>query len=243
VGFGVGINLNSVKKKLGIFEEWCSPTYIYNGARYIEGMLPFDAGCYPKDALDWTLDYGILDEHFWPYDPNMIDMHAPSSEKISQANRYVGFRYWRAVDGVDGLCDALATGFVVSIGTPWFNEWINISSDGILPIPTVNSAVAGGHETALFAYDRKKSVFLGVNSWGTEWGNAGKYTMPFESIDMFKEKGGYDAHYISFTSEIDNNPPPEPDPSDCVFGNGIARFMNKFFLLEERGRKGRFSYK
>ena len=72
VGFGIGINLNSVKVMLEIFKEWCSPTYIYNGARYLEGTLPIDMGCQPRDALEWTLDFGILLEHFWPYDPTTV---------------------------------------------------------------------------------------------------------------------------------------------------------------------------
>jgi len=160
VGFGIGINFNSVKKNLAIFEEWSSPTYIYNGARYLEGTLLLDCGCYPRDALEWTVDYGILDEHFWPYDPSMVDRQAPSSERINQANRYVGFQYWRAVDGVDGLCDVLASGYLVSIGTPWFEEWRTTDVDGRLATPTANSTVAGGHETCL-TKDTKISLLDG----------------------------------------------------------------------------------
>ena len=160
VGHGIGINLNSVKKGLGIFEEWCSPTFIYNGARYIEGTLPFDIGCEPRDALDWTLDYGILLEHFWPYDPTKVDAQAPSTKRINEADRYKGFAYFRAVDGVDGLCDALASGYFVSIGTPWFSEWMSSPPCGRLPKPTINSSVAGGHETCL-TKDTKISLLDG----------------------------------------------------------------------------------
>jgi len=200
VGHGIGINLNSVKVALGIYEEWCSPTFIYNGARFIEGTLPIDCGCYPKDALDWTLKYGILLEHYWPYDG--FDKAAPSTERINEADKYKGFAYVRCVDGIDGICDAISSGHFVSIGSPWFGEWMDSPPCGRLPKPTNSSFDAGGHETCFYEYDRIEGVFFGANSWGTEWGDNGLYIMPFEAIDIFKNRGGYDAHYITFESEI-----------------------------------------
>jgi len=204
VGHGVGLALNGVKVELGIFEEWCSPTYLYNGARYIEGTLPFDLGCYPKDALDWTVKNGILSEQYWPYVG--FERVAPSSARIKQADRYRAFQYWRAVDGVDGICDAMASGFLVAIGTPWFKEWENTDPCGRLATPTSSSMEIGGHETCLYEYDRNEGVFKGQNSWGVDWGGQGRFIMPFESIDIFKQRGGYDAHYVIFTKEVNTEP-------------------------------------
>jgi hypothetical protein len=203
--------------------------------------LPFDLGCYPQDALDWTLDYGILLEHFWPYNPNQVDTTAPSSEKIDQADRYKDFAYLRCVDGIDGICDAMASGFFVSIGSPWFEEWRSTDSEGHLIVPTNDSQEAGGHETCFFEYDRNKGLFKGANSWSTEWGDEGCYLMPFESIEQFKNRGGYDAHYITFTEEIDDSPVDPPEPSPCPIGNKIASILN--FNQSVWGRRGRFYYR
>lgn len=208
VGHGVGLALNGVKVELGIFEEWCSPTYIYNGARYIEGTLPFDLGCYPKDALDWTLKNGILLEHFWPYAG--FSKAVPSSERMKQADRYGGFQYWRCVDGIDGICDALASGFLVAIGSPWFKEWENTDACGRLAVPTSSSMEIGGHEYCLYGHNRNEGFFEAQQSWGIEWGNKGRFIMPFESIDIFKQRGGYDAHHVIFTKDIDTTPNPTP---------------------------------
>lgn len=217
VGFGIGINLNSVKMALAIFDEWCSPTFIYNGARYLEGTLPIDTGCNPRDALEWTSKYGILLEQFWPYDPERLDQSAPSSKHIKEATRYKAFQYFRCVDGIDGLCDAISSGHFVSIGNPWFKEWEASPPCGRLPVPAKTSFEAGGHETCLYGYDRIEGVFYGANSWGTKWGEHGLYVMPFEAIDIFKYRGGYDAHYITFSKAIDNTPLPDPNPSPCPF--------------------------
>jgi len=241
VGFGIGINLNAVKMALGIYDEWCSPTYIYNGARFLQGTLPIDMGCNPRDALDWTTDYGILLEHFWPYDPKKVDQSAPSTQRIKEATRYKGFQYFRAVDDIDGLCDAISSRRFVSIGTPWFKEWEASPPCGMLPKPTNNSTVVGGHETCLYAYDRIQGIFYGANSWGTGWGDHGLYIMPFEAIGVFKDRGGYDAHYITFTAAIDDTPPPTPTPSPCPLGNRTANFLNAILALQ--GRKGRFYYR
>jgi len=249
VGFGIGINLNSVKVQLGIYGElsdiniWASPRYIYNGARFIEGTLPIDNGCDPRDALEWTLMHGILDEHYWPYVDALLDRSAPSTTRMKQANRYKDFAYFRCVDGTEGICDAISSNHFVSLGSPWFNEWRETNECGRLKKPTSSSFQIGGHETCLFEYDMNEGVFKGVNSWGTSWGHNGLFIMPFESFSLFKDRGGYDAHYITFTKDIDTSPIPEPPaPSPCPWGNNIARVLNKIFLLEERNRKGRFYY-
>jgi len=241
VGFGVGVNLNSVKKALNIFVEWHSPTWLYNGARFIEGTLTQDVGCYPRDALDWVVEKGMLLEHFWPYNAGSLDASAPSSTKQAQATRYKGFAYYRVVDSVDGIRDAIAAQHFVSIGSPWYREWMSPPATGMLATPTVNSEVVGGHETCLYGYDSTAGFFYGMNSWGTGWAADGHYKMPFEAIDVFKATGGYDAHYITFSSDTEPPLPPAPTPSPCKAGNGVARFMNIFQV--SRGRKGRFFYR
>jgi len=242
VGFGVGININSVWKKLGVYTEWESPTWIYNGARYIEGTLSQDIGCYPKDALDWLLNNGTLLEQFWKYNPNSLDKSAPSSAIMAQALKYKNFAYYRVVDGVSGICSAIADGHLVSIGTPWFDKWFD-ASDGVLENVDEDDSVAGGHETCLYGYDQQKAVLHGVNSWGTGWGKNGMYVMPYEAITVFKALGGYDAHYITFDAETEPQPePPEPEPSKCKWGNSVANAMNLICMQKLRDRKGRFMY-
>jgi hypothetical protein len=152
VGFGLGVNACSVAVKLGIFNEWYSPKWIYNGARFIEGTLAQDIGSYPKDGLDWMLENGILFEHDWPYEPNYFDKTAPGSTRIALAVKYPDFRYERVVDGVNGILTALNDGHMVSIGTPWFSKWNTVETDntGVLPEVEIDDNVEGGHETALF---------------------------------------------------------------------------------------------
>jgi len=73
-------------------------------------------------------------------------------------------------------------------------------------LPEKYKSIVGGHATFLYGYDLKKKVLFGQNSWGTAWGNEGRFLMPFSAIDAFKESSGYDAHYVvvSWGSDVDS---------------------------------------
>jgi hypothetical protein len=236
VGFGIGANLCSVAIKNNIFTEWFSPTWIYNGARFIDGTLSTDSGSHPKDALDWLVKNGSLLEHFWPYNAAKFDPSTPSSERMSQAIKYANFSYYRVDNGLNGICAAISEGYCVSIGGPWFEAWFN-APNGILSDISATDYIAGGHETILYGYSLPKGKLYGMNSWGTNWGRSGFYEMPVSALDVFKQVGGYDAHYVVFDP---GTAPPTPTPSTCKFGNGVASFLNIFQKV--RNRRGRFYY-
>lgn len=197
VGHGIGANLTGWAMSQKMFTEWFSPTWIYNGARFIEGSLAQDIGAYPKDALNWIVNKGCLLEHFWPYNPNAVDTAVPPSKFNTEALKFPVVSYYRITGGVNAICDAIANGYYVSIGTPWYDTWMNVPSTGILPVVTIKNVVLGGHETCLFGYNQTTKLFNGMNSWGVGWGNKGFYQMPFQAFDVFGYRGGYDAHYIT----------------------------------------------
>lgn len=227
VGFGIGGNLTGWANKLGVFTSWFSPTWIYNGARYIEGTLTEDAGAYPRDALEWLVDKGCLLEEFWPYDPYALDTTSPPSRLEPEAARHPLLAYYRVTGGTEGICSALASGHFVSIGVPWFWLWMD-STDGNLPeVDYDEDDIAGGHEVYLYGYDKAKAVFYGVNSWGTEWGDKGKFTMPFSAFDVFKQYGGYDAHYVTVDWEKEPDEPIDPVEPEKTFWQKFLEFIKK----------------
>jgi hypothetical protein len=199
-GFGIGANIGGTARQLGVFAEWFSPTWLYNGARFIGGTLTQDLGAEPGDVLDWALHNGVLLERDWPYDPERLDKSAPSSERMGLALRYKDFRYFRVTDGAAGIRSALADGHLVSLGSPWYDSWFSPPDSGDLGPADGN--VAGGHETCLCGYHLSLERFVGMNSWGDGWGQRGFYLMPFSAMDRFKADGGYDAHYVTFSKEF-----------------------------------------
>lgn len=197
VGFAMAANLASrgIASSILLTGEMFSPTWIYNGARFIEGTLEFDDGCWPKSALDWLLKKGALLEAQWRYNPNKLDKTPPPSILDAHASNWPLLKYTRCVDGYIGICSAINLGYYVSIGTPWFGKWLSTKT-GVLASVKATDHLVGGHATCLYGYDIAKQVFYGINSWGTSWGASGLFTMPFSAFGVFKLLGGYDAHYI-----------------------------------------------
>jgi hypothetical protein len=196
-GFGIGVNLTARAREQGVYVEWFSPEWIYNGARFIEGTLMFDNGAAPSDCWDWLVEKGALLEHFWPYNGNKLDKRPPPSGFDVYAAKYPVITYYRVDNGTKGLQLSLSVGNLISIGTPWPSKWVNdVKADGILPEITPDDEIAGGHETCLFGYKEinGKLYFHGRNSWGN-WGELGNYWMPASAFEVFKIAGGYDSHF------------------------------------------------
>jgi len=214
VGFGVGGILTGLAKQLSAYTEWFSPTWIYNGARYIEGTLTEDDGCYTRDAMSWIKNKGCLLEQYWPYNSTTLDTSSPASDDATQAAKYPILSYYRVTRGSSSICSALSSGNLIMIGTPWFTSWMNIPSTGILPYANFRESVAGGHATFIYGYDQTSKYFYGQNSWGTEWGNSGKFLMPFSEFDsVFTRLGGYDAYYIKCEWSSNNEDVTSPTSS------------------------------
>lgn len=204
VGHGIGSNITGITKDVGCYREWQSPQWIWNMARKAQGWLGQNVGVYPRDALDALVKNGCLLESSWPYNADQLDTTDPD-QKASKAIKYPQFTYYRCVDGVDGICSALAAGHLVSIGCPWFAKWFSLSPIGTLSAVTKDDPTVGGHATLIYGYDKSigPGVFLGMNSWGTEWGENGFYKVYFSAIPVFKQLWGYDAHYITFESLVE----------------------------------------
>ena len=151
-------------------------------------------------------------EKDWPFVPDTLDTTDPST-KISLAFQYPDFQAVRVDNGLDGILSALGDGHPVAIGAPFFVIWESAGPDGILAVVDATSPLAGGHETFLYDYDLERQLLLGQNSWDTNWGKGGRYLMPFSAIDVFKQLGGYDAHYVTFTGAPQPVPPPTPAPA------------------------------
>jgi len=237
VGFGIGGCLTSLFNQLGTYTEWISPRWIYNGARQTEDTLQQDVGVYPRDGFDYLHNNGYLLEHFWVYVDSPLDKNPASILQLSQAVKEPEVTYYRCVDGKEGVMSALADGNFVSFGSPWADVWMGNPGSNIIPMINSDMRIGCGHEIFMYGYNTEQMVFYCQNSWGENWGVNGRFKMPMEALDVFKQSfNGYDAQYIIMSP----TPTPTPTPSTCKWGNGIANALNK--IQEIRKRQGRFYY-
>jgi hypothetical protein len=203
VGFGIGGVLTGLLQQSEC--EWFSPTWIYNGARKLEGTLSQDAGAYPRDALKFLKSWGSLPEHFRPYQMYELDTTDPLTWGVTEeAAKYPLVSYTRVTDGVEFICSALAEGHLVALGGAWYASWMDPPSTGVLP--EKYDRVVGGHEVFLYGYSLTTSRFYGQNSWGVDWGNKGRFEMPFSALEAMKADTGYDAHYIEVDWKVEPKP-------------------------------------
>jgi C1A family cysteine protease len=55
----------------------------------------------------------------------------------------------------------------------------SVASTGHAPMPKPKEPLLGGHAVVAVGYDDSKQWFVVRNSWGTNWGLSGYFTMPY----------------------------------------------------------------
>jgi C1A family cysteine protease len=53
-------------------------------------------------------------------------------------------------------------------------------------MPAPNEKVMGGHAVLAVGYDNGQKTFIIRNSWDTDWGMKGYFTMPYNYLDPAK---------------------------------------------------------
>ncbi len=53
---------------------------------------------------------------------------------------------------------------------------------GVLDMPRRKDRMLGGHAVLAAGYNQETKRFLVRNSWGTDWGRKGYFTMPFDYL-------------------------------------------------------------
>jgi len=91
--------------------------------------------------------------------------------------------------------------------------------------------VVGYHAIAVVGYDDSLNAWLCRNSWGTGWGMRGYFLIAYGDSDIDVEM---------FYLEPDGPITPQPTPSPCGIGNGVAKALNAVAYVLKR--KGRFYY-
>jgi len=78
----------------------------------------------------------------------------------------------------------LAEGFPFVFGFSVYEgfESSEVARTGKLNLPKPKEAFMGGHAVMAVGYDDKTSRFIVRNSWATDWGLDGYFTMPYEYL-------------------------------------------------------------
>jgi C1A family cysteine protease len=157
-----------------------SRLFIYYNERVIEGTVNEDAGAMIRDGMKSVAAQGAPHETLWPYVLQKFRTK-PKAPVYKDGLLHRALLYRRLMPTLDQLRGCLASGFPFVFG---FSVYESFESDavalsGTVPMPTADEALLGGHAVLAVGYDDASSRVIVRNSWGTDWGMAGYFTMPY----------------------------------------------------------------
>jgi len=179
--------------KQGLPDFMPSRLFIYYNERAMEGHTGTDSGAQIRDGIKSVATLGVCPETQWPYDATPATSDGgpfppgdPAGEKppdtcYKDALNNRATTYSRVLQNLDQMRGCLAAGYPFVFGFTVYEsfEGQEVAKTGVVPMPAPGEQVLGGHAVMAVGYDDSKQTFLVRNSWGTGWGQAGYFTIPY----------------------------------------------------------------
>lgn len=164
------------------FDFQPSRLFIYYFARLLDGApLTEDTGTSVRAGLKAVARYGAPSESWEPY---VLTRFAdqPSKMAMSAGRQHIkSFKYLKVSQNLDEIKRVIADGFPVICGVQVYSSFESDRAikSGNIPMPDIETeTLQGGHCVALYGYDDEKKIFIMMNSWGTQVGQQGWFTIP-----------------------------------------------------------------
>jgi C1A family cysteine protease len=177
-----------------------SRLFIYYVERSIEGTTATDSGAMISDGISAVTNIGICPEFVpdinpkgiqaescWPYDVRQYAT-VPPNMCYAFAKYYHDIKSEQINQDIVQFKTALNEGYPITFGFTVYEsfEYPSVAETGICPYPNVvTEQIIGGHAVLIVGYDDDFTIngvngaFLMRNSWGTKWGIAGYFWMPY----------------------------------------------------------------
>jgi C1A family cysteine protease len=167
-------------------EDWTtnpSRLFLYYNSRLFQGTVNTDSGAYIRDSVKAVAKFGVVPEDEYPY---VIKDFAkkPPTAIYNHAKDHRAIEYQRVEQTLTETKIALSEGNPVIFGFSVYDEFEGqtVAKTGILNLPTKNETLKGGHAVVIVGYDDETQRFLVRNSWGSDWGINGYFTMPYAYV-------------------------------------------------------------
>lgn len=172
------IQFDQIKQKLPVVMP--SRLFIYYNERVVEGTVNVDSGAEIRTGIKVINRQGTCSEKTWPYIIKRFRVR-PSAVAYAEGLQHRALRYQRVVRDLSRMKGVLASGFPFVFGFSVYGSFESdqVAETGVVNMPTRNEQVLGGHAVLCVGYDDTTQRFIVRNSWGTNWGVKGYFTMPY----------------------------------------------------------------
>lgn len=169
---------NKEKRK---FED-LSRLFVYYNERLIEGTINEDSGAMIRNGIKSLKTYGVCSESFWPYIEKKFTKK-PNKKCYDDALNHNIIKYAR-LESLNDMKTCLAEGFPFVCGISIYDSFDadEVTNTGVVPMPKDEEKCNGGHAVVCCGYDDETQRFLMRNSWGSNWGIEGYFTIPYEYL-------------------------------------------------------------
>jgi len=162
-----------------------SRLFIYYNERAREHTVANDSGASLRDGIKCVAAKGACPESLWPYvDNGEAFAERPPQNCYSEALQHRAVNYARLARSITQIKACLAAGFPFVFGFSVYESFMSgtVANSGIVPMPTTDESLLGGHAVAAVGYDDSQQTIITRNSWGTAWGLAGYCLMPYDYL-------------------------------------------------------------
>lgn len=160
-----------------------SHLFIYYNERAMEGSIGYDSGAMIRDGIKSVAQQGVCPETNWPYDITKFK-RKPTTVCYKTATKYTAIQYARVARTLNDFKTVLASKSLIVAGISVYDSFMSneVATTGVVPLPSKTEKLQGGHAIDLIGYSDQTERFIVRNSWGTEWGNKGFFTIPYQYI-------------------------------------------------------------
>lgn len=164
-----------------VFEDF-SRLFIYYNERVIGHTVKSDSGAMLRDGIKSLARQGVCSEKLWPYRISRFALK-PTAACYKEALSHVITSYHRIIT-LNEMKTCLAEGFPFAFGFSVYESFESqqVAETGVVNMPASGERQIGGHAVLAVGYAEETKRFIVRNSWGSEWGIKGYFSMPYEYL-------------------------------------------------------------